>query len=146
MKVILLRDVAKLGRRSSIVEVPDGFALNKLIPQGYAQAASAENLKRVNEHSEKKASARTSELEDFKASLEALQDTKIKITVDANAQGHLFKSVKTTDLAASLVSAHHSIPLASIKLADPIKSLGEYPVTVTMGDVSGVVNFEVVSK
>ena len=40
MKVILLRDVAKLGRRFAVVEVPDGFALNQLIPKGMAEAAS----------------------------------------------------------------------------------------------------------
>ena len=86
MKVILLRDVAKLGKRFSITEVPDGFALNKLIPQGYAEAATAENLKRVNERSEKKESARSNELSDFKITLESLKDIKIKIAVEANAQ------------------------------------------------------------
>ena len=39
MKVILLQDVAKIGRRSEVVEVPDGYAQNKLIPKGMAQPA-----------------------------------------------------------------------------------------------------------
>ncbi len=47
MKVILLRDVAKIGKRYEVANVPDGFALNKLIPQGDAQAATPDNVKRV---------------------------------------------------------------------------------------------------
>ena len=47
MKVILLRDVAKIGKRYEIVEVPDGFALNKLIPKKDAEAATPVNVKRV---------------------------------------------------------------------------------------------------
>ena len=47
MKVILLKDVAKIGRRFEIKEVPDGYALNKLIPKNMAQFATPENIKRI---------------------------------------------------------------------------------------------------
>ena len=146
MKVILLRDVAKLGKRFSVTEVPDGFALNKLIPQGFAQAATVENLKRVNERSEKNASARTNELSDFKSILNSLKDTPLKIKVDANAQDNLFKSVKASDLAAALATAGHALPVSCIKLDEPIKALGIYPVNVSLGSDSGVIIFEVVNK
>lgn len=146
MKVILLRDVAKLGKRSSVIEVPDGFALNKLIPQGYAQPASAENLKRVNETSAKNESARTTELSDFKSTLVVLKDIKVPVSADANAQEHLFKAIKVADLGAALATAGHPLPIATIKLEEPIKALGVYPVPVVMGEVTGVVTFEVISK
>ena len=53
MKVILLRDVAKIGRRFEIVEVPDGYALNKLIPKKDAEAATPANVKRIQQNKDR---------------------------------------------------------------------------------------------
>ena len=53
MKVILLQDVAKIGRRFDIVEVPSGYGMNKLIPQGMAKPATPENVKAINAQSAK---------------------------------------------------------------------------------------------
>ena len=47
MKVILLQDVAKIGKRSDLVEVPDGYAMNQLIPKRMAETATAQNKKRI---------------------------------------------------------------------------------------------------
>ena len=47
MKVILLKDVAKIGRRHEVAEVPDGYALNMLIPKGLAKAGTPENIKKL---------------------------------------------------------------------------------------------------
>ena len=146
MKVILLRDVAKLGKRFSVVQVPDGFALNKLIPQGFAESASAENLKRIKVNNDKQASEQTNALTNFTDTLDRLKEVVITVPVEANAQDHLFKSVKAVDLASALALAAYPLPVSTIKLAEPIKSLGAYPVTVSLGEITGVVNFELVSK
>lgn len=49
MKVILKRDVAKVGRKNEIKNVADGYARNSLIPQGLAVPATAENLAKIEE-------------------------------------------------------------------------------------------------
>lgn len=146
MKVILLRDVAKLGKRFSVAEVPDGYALNQLIPKGMAEAATGENLKRIGARMEKQQTDKVSSETDFKVALAALQVTPLTLTADANAQGHLFKGVKASDIATAAAAAHHAVPLSSIVLKEPIKSLGEHVITASMGAVSGEFTLMVTSK
>ena len=146
MKEILLRDVAKLGKRFSVVEVPNGYALNQLIPKGMVEAATPENLKRVGARMEKQQSTKNSNESDFGAALAALQLTPVTLYVQANAQGHLFKSVKATDIAAAAATAGHGIPVDSIILTEPIKSLGDHRVCATLGGVSGEFTLAIVSK
>ena len=146
MKVILLRDVAKLGKRFSVVEVPNGYALNQLIPKGMVEAATAENLKRVGARMEKQQSTKVSNESDFGAALAALQATPVTLAVQANAQGHLFKGVKATDIAAAAATAGHAIPVDSIILIEPIKSLGAHQVSARLGTARGEFTLTLVSK
>ncbi|MES2749365.1 MAG: 50S ribosomal protein L9 [Patescibacteria group bacterium] len=146
MKVILMRDVAKLGKRFSITEVPDGYALNKLIPQGIAQAATAENVKKIKSHTEKQAATKISEVSEFITAVKVLKETPVVITVEANAQDHLFKAVKASDIAVALASAGHAIPVSSIKIAEPIKALGEYQIPVAMGSEHDVITVIIKNK
>ncbi len=143
MKVILMRDVAKLGKRYTVTEVPDGYALNKLIPSGMAQAATAENLKRIKARSDKQSSDEGSALEAFSNSFANLKDKPLVILVDDNEQDHLFKAVKVPDIAAALVAAQYSIPVDSTKLNEPIKALGEYEVPVSLQTVTGIINLSI---
>ena len=134
-----MRDVAKLGKRFSIAEVPDGYALNKLIPQGIAQAATAENVKKITSKNEKQTANKISEVSEFTSAVKALKEKPVEIQVEANAQDHLFKSVKASDIAVALASAGHAIPVTAIKLEEPIKSLGEFQIPVTMGACHDVI-------
>jgi large subunit ribosomal protein L9 len=138
MKVILMRDVAKLGLRYTIAEVPDGYALNKLIPAG-----TPENLKKVHARSDKQASTQLSQLEEFKQAVAALKVSPAVIAIDANAQDHLFKSVKASDIAAACAALGHAIPVDAIKLAEPIKALGEYAVPVVIGPVHDSITIKI---
>ncbi len=141
-----MRDVAKLGKRFSIAEVPDGYALNKLIPQGIAQAATAENVKKINNKKEIQTANRISEVSEFTAAVIALKEKNVELVVDANAQDHLFKSVKASDIAAALASAGHAIPMSSIKLDEPIKALGLYKIPVAMGTEHDVITIVIKNK
>ncbi|MFN3188693.1 MAG: 50S ribosomal protein L9 [Candidatus Paceibacteria bacterium] len=147
MKVILQKDVAKLGKRHSVVEVPDGYALNKLIPQKMALPASAENLKRIhNIKAEATASFEAGE-DAYKASIKELSTKKIEVQADANAQGHLFKAVKASDIHEALVSAGVvAIPVDAIVITTPIKSAGEHIVPVHFHDHRDSVTIEVIAK
>lgn len=146
MKVILLRDVAKLGKRFSVVEVPDGYAQNQLIPKGMVEAATPLNLKRVGARMEKVSSTHASELATFSATLAALKGVTVTVTADANAQAHLFQTVKTTDIAAALAAIGHAVPVAAITIPEPIKALGTYDIPLQHGTVKGTVTVTVVSK
>ncbi len=146
MKVILLRDVARLGKRFSVVEVPDGFALNKLIPQGQAQPATPENLKRVQARNKEVAAHKEADEEGLRATLKALTETPLTVKVEANAQGHLFQAVKPADIALAAAAAGHPIEVAALHSDTPIKSLGTHTVGVKIGGVSGSFTINVETK
>ena len=146
MKVILMRDVAKLGKRFSIANVPDGYALNKLIPSGMAQAATAENLKKIKAQTEKQTATKINEVSEFIEAVKALKQTPVVLAVDANAQDHLFKAVKATDISRAFASAGHAIPVTAINLEEPIKSVGEFQIPVTMGAEHDVITLIIKNK
>lgn len=147
MKVILQKDVAKLGRRHAIVEVPDGYALNRLIPQKLALPASPENLKRIK-NIEAEASAHY-EADDkaYKEAVAKLSGIKLVLKAEANAQGHLFKAVKASDIHDSLAANGISaIPVEAITIAAPIKSCGEHSVSLHFHEHKDVLVLEVSAK
>ncbi|MFM2424012.1 MAG: ribosomal protein [Candidatus Parcubacteria bacterium] len=146
MKVILLRDVAKLGKRGSVIEVPDGYALNKLVPQKMAQPATPENLKRVVAHAIQTAAHAASDAAGLTEALAALSAAGITIPVDANAQDHLFKAVKAADIATATIRHGHAIRVEAIHLKDPIKALGTYQVSIQSGAVTGTLLVTITRK
>jgi len=146
MKVILLRDVAKLGKRFEILQVADGFALNKLIPQGLAEAGTPENVKKIMARKDKQAIDSSSQLEEFLATCVALKDITITLAVEANEQQHLFKAIKEVDIAKALAEAGHPINVDLIKLVEPIKALGLYEINLQLADKTEQVKLEVVKK
>lgn len=146
MKVILLRDVARLGKRFAVAEVPDGYALNQLIPKGMAEAATPENLKRVNARTDKQTSNKVNSEAEFVTALAALKVAPISITMQANEQGHLFKAVKAADIATAAAAAGHAIPVDSIALIDPIKSVGDHTIVAKMGATAGEFTLTIISQ
>ncbi len=143
MKVILLRDVAKLGKRFSVVEVPDGYALNKLVPQGMAQPATKENLKRVESRKAAGAAHTAADEASLAATVAALTAAPLVVTAEANAQDHLFKAVKSSDISAAAQKAGYNLPADAIVHLEPIKALGSYTVAIEHGAVKGTISLVV---
>ena len=146
MKVILLRDVAKLGKRFSVTEVADGYALNRLIPQGFAEAATSENLKRVQARTEKQTSDHSTEVVGFVQALAHLKESGVVVVAEANAQDTLFKAVKASDIATAAAAVGHAIPVDSIQLPDQIKALGSYTIKAVFGEAQGEFTLTVTGK
>lgn len=146
MKVILLRDVARLGKRYSIIEVPDGFALNKLLPQGLAQAATPENVKRVNAREKEVAAHAAADEVSLRAALKQLNDNPLIILAEANEQGHLFKAIKSADVSDAAKIKGIAIEAAVIQIANPIKSTGLHEIAVKKGGVNGAFTITVNKK
>jgi large subunit ribosomal protein L9 len=133
MKVILLRDVARLGKRYTVLEVPDGFALNKLIPQKMAEPATPENLKRVAAHAKEVSAHVERDIAAVKEIAASLATTPLVITAEANAQDHLFKSIRPHDVHLALAARGLTLLESQIVVETPIKSLGTHPVVLTSG-------------
>lgn len=146
MKIILLQDVAKIGRRHQVVNVPDGYALNQLIPRKMAQPATPDNLKRIEKMKHDKEVTQQVGVENFTSAIQKLQSNKPTVYVQANEQGHLFKAVSQKDIAeAALVVGAHIAP-ESVSIQSPIKEIGEHAVTLKRGTESAEISLLVVSK
>lgn len=146
MKVILLQDVAKIGRRHEVVEVPHGFAQNKLIPQRLAEEATPENLKRQQARAAKIATERASADAAFKEALAALAGTKVTIAVEANETGHMFQALKHDAIAAALNEQGIALTKEQIRIDAPIKQIGEHEVAAVSGDTEETFTVVVVAK
>ena len=133
MKVILLQDVAKIGKKFTIVDVPDGYALNQLVPKKLAEPATPVNLKRVEKmKSDNKASADTT-MRQYEANAAALAGVKVTIETEVNEQGHLFKAISTEEIAGAAKAVGISIDTKQIVISKPIKESGEHTVVLSHG-------------
>ena len=128
MKVILIKDVAKVGRMYEIKEVANGYASNFLIARGLALPATPATIRRL-EH--KKA-------QKLGNHLAIPADTRIILKAKANEAGHLFAKIHETEISEALKKqANLEISATSIILEQAIKELGEFIVKVKTGQVAG---------
>jgi large subunit ribosomal protein L9 len=129
MKVILLRDVAKIGRQGTVVEVPDGYAQNKLFPNKLAKPANAATIKQVDQVSTKRKEAAADEHKKFTNIVRVLEEHPLQIVAHLNAQGHMFEALKVQALMSAL-STHvgEQVDAKHIKIQAPIKSKGEHTI------------------
>lgn len=147
MKVILLKDVAKIGRKFDTVNVPDGFALNKLIPKNMAQQATPENLKRLQNLSAKLSEEKEREAESFKAVVDALKDIEVTIEVEANNEGRMFQALKPEAISEAIRGATgHAVGVEHIVMKVPIKTVGEHLIDITSGEAHGGCRLHVTAK
>lgn len=146
MKVILIKDVARLGRKSEIKDVPSGHAINFLIPRKLAIIATEDSLKRVNEEHKKQAEQKEHNKESFEQAVSILKEKVIVYSASANEQGHLFKGIHVDDIASRLAEDQIAITKQHIILEHPIKELGLHEVELSFGGVKGVCHLEVVKK
>ena len=146
MKVILLRDVAKIGKKSDVKEVPSGYALNFLIPQKLALPATPENMKKHSTMLQQKEVTRSKEEERFLTALAVVREKNVHYYTEANEKGHLYKSVGVETLRACLSENGGVFTKEEIQLEQPIKALGEYEIVLRHGMQSGVCRIIVCKK
>lgn len=147
MKVILLKDVAKIGRRFEVVSVADGLALNKLIPQNLAQSATPENLKRLQNLSSKVEHDRAQAQEHFKEVLAACSGKELEIVVEANSEGRMFQALKPLAIAEAIEKhTGHPMSVEHIVMKTPIKSVGEHTIDLHSGSDHDSIELMVVAK
>ena len=98
MKVILLKDIPRIGKKNEIKDVSDGFAQNALLPKRLAQIATPAAIALLKENQERVAQAQNHEVEAMKEAIESLSKQKITIELPTNSQGHLFSKFKGEQL------------------------------------------------
>lgn len=132
MKVLLLEDVAKLGKAGDLIEVKPGYANNYLIPQGLASAATRANMNEVKAK-QKAAIARAKRLlEEAEETGKRLQGKIITIGVKAGEGGRIYGTVTNQDVADQLAKQDIIVDKRNIQMPDGIKELGQYEATVRL--------------
>ena len=130
MQIILQEDVDKLGHRGDVVTVKPGYARNFLLPKKLAVEATPGNMKALERIRGALSKKTATELEAARKQAELLAQVALKFTRKTGENDQMFGSVTTGDIADSLKNQGFSIDKRQIQLADPLKSLGEFPVTV----------------
>jgi large subunit ribosomal protein L9 len=133
MKVILRKEVKKLGKEGDLVEVADGYGRNYLIPRGVADEATPENVRILKRRKKEEARLAEDRLEDAQEYAENLKKVNLLIKIKAGENGKLFGSVNTKDIAEALEKDHKiKIDKRKIELEEPIKTVGEHMVDVKL--------------
>jgi large subunit ribosomal protein L9 len=147
MEVILKEDVANLGHRGDVVKVADGYGRNFLLPRKLALQATDAN-KAVIE-TMKASAARRSASEKIQAEelLVKLDRVALSFTRKSGAEGHLFGSVTSADIAADLATKGFEIDRRKIELKEPLKTVGDFNVAIKLHrEVTAHVKVSVVAE
>ena len=131
MKVVLLQEVKKLGKKGEVLEVAEGYARNFLLPKKLAAAATADTLNQLQQQKAAAADRQQRQLEEAKLLAVQLAKIEVKVTAKAGEGGKLFGAVTTKDITDA-AKAQHGIELDRRKMdiTEPIKNLG--PASVVM--------------
>jgi len=147
MQLILLQDVANLGKAGELVSVRPGYGRNYLVPRGFAVTATVLNKNRLDH--EKSVIARKVEKERATANDLAtrINGMTLQFERQVGEDEKLFGSVTSRDITDQLKKANVDIDHRWVQLDQPVKALGKYEVPVRLS--AGVVaqlKFWVVGK
>jgi len=138
MKVVLLENVKNIGQKGEVKEVKDGYAMNFLIPQKKAKAATEGNVKQAELDRVKKEKIAKQNEKQNKIELSAINDQKI--TLKAKAQDEkLFGALPEDEILDALTAVKINLINGKLNITSPIKTTGEHKVEVVWdGDLKAM--------
>lgn len=132
MKVILLQDVNKVGKKYEVKNVADGYARNFLLKKKLAKPATEESLEWLEAQKEelrKKAEEELEKTQNFASNLDGFE---LLITVKTGDKEEMFEAITVSKIAEKLKEQGFEIKKTQITLEKPLKELGEFPVRIKM--------------
>ena len=132
MKLLLQRNIEKLGNIGDIVEVAAGYGRNYLLPQGFAVEVTADNVNRFEGMRRRLIALEQETKEKFEVLAKEVEKTSCTVVTNASEEGHLYGSVNARDIAIQFAAEDIEIEPKSILLAEPIKELGIYMVRIRL--------------
>lgn len=133
MKIILLQDEKKMGKKGDVIDVSDGYARNYVLPKKIGIEATAKNmndlkLKKANE--DKRAQE---QMEAAKALAALLEDKAIVVKIKGGEGGRTFGSVSSKEIAAACQEQYNiEIDKKKIQLTESLKNFGSYEVPIKL--------------
>ena len=132
MKVILLQDVKKMGKKGDVIEASDGYARNYLFPRKVAEEATANALHVVNAKKENERKKKLAELEAAQKLAAELKGKEVSIEAKAGESGRLFGAITNKDIA-EVINSKFNLSIDKKKIVmDTIKVAGGYEIEVKL--------------
>ena len=132
MEVILLERVEKLGQMGDIVKVKPGYARNFLLPRAKALRATEANKAHFEAQRAQLEANNLKLREEADAVATKLNGLSVTLIRQAGEAGQLYGSVNARDIATEVTAAGFTVTRNQVKLADPIKTLGLFDVSVSL--------------
>ena len=133
MKVILLKDIKKIGKKGEIKNVSDGYARNFLLPQKIAQVADQNTLKNLSQKKEQERVKENTLKKQEQAYKRILSDSNffLEFSKNASENGSLFGAIQEKEIIQKLKAKDILIHSQDISLRNPIKSTGQHTIEIT---------------
>lgn len=132
MKVLLVKDVYKLGRAGEIKKVADGYGRNFLIPQRFAVLATAGAMNQIQKIKSQAEIRRTSQNEELKGLADSIKEVTLTFAAKAGDTGKLYGSITTQDIATALTEkVRFEVKRQQVDI-QPIRTLGEFTAHVRL--------------
>ena len=132
MKVILRKDVEKLGKFGDIVVVKDGYARNYLIPKGFALEANERNLKIIEEEKKELLRKKEREKKEALSLADKIKNASCTVLVEVGEDGKMFGVVTNQDIAKAFEDIGIKLDKRMIELNEPIKELGVFYIPIKL--------------
>ncbi len=148
MKVVLTQDVKAQGKKGQLIDVSDGYARNFLLPKGLAIIADNKAMNEIKGREESEKHKKAVELQEAKDAAAKLEGVVVTFTNQAGADGRLYGSVTSKDLAEALKAQHGiTVDKRKIQLDEALKNFGLHTVNVKLhADVMGKINVRIDEK
>ncbi|MHC4809997.1 MAG: 50S ribosomal protein L9 [Planctomycetota bacterium] len=133
IELLLLETVENLGIVGDVVRVKPGHARNYLLPMQLAEFPTAEKIEALKEERARAQAEVAAELAARRSLVERLEGITVTLIRSCNDRGILYGSVTQRDISDALIEAGYDADTRSIRLANAIRRVGEYPVPVQFG-------------
>jgi len=130
MKVVLLEDIEKIGKKFDIKEVKDGYARNSLIPRGLVKIATEQAVKWAEMQREIQKKKAEEELKNIQKTASSIEGMEIPISVKVGEKNQLFEKITSQKIAEKIREAGFNVKKEQILLENPIEETGEFSVKV----------------
>ena len=132
MKVILLKDVPKQGKKDQVINVSDGYANNYLIKNSLAIIASDGNLDKLKKDLNQRKENEKEFIAEMKILKEKLDKEKLVFKAKVGDKDRMFGSVSHKQIFELLKEKGYNIKKEQIEIQNPINSLGFHTIKINL--------------
>lgn len=146
MKIILLKEVQGLGHVGEIKEVKEGYARNFLIEKGLADLATKHSINLSETQKNKRERIATKVKQNKQKAAKKIFGQKFIIKAKADEKGTLYSKITAKTIVDELIKQKINIETKDIKLEEAIKKIGEYEISLDLGEENVKIKLEIINE